>query len=122
MIFSQMLLNKGEYKGVRLLKPTTVELMTSIHISNDLMPTDDFFGPLLKGMGFGYGFAVVQDTLFPKGIGSKGSYWWAGAGNTYFFIDPKEDIILILMTQFVPSYYYPINKEFRELVYQAIVD
>lgn len=120
MIFSQMLLNKGEYKGVRLLKRKTVELMTSIHISNQLMPTDDFFGPLLKGMGFGYGFAVVQDNVSPHSIGSKDSYWWAGAANTYFYIDPKEELILILMTQFVPSYYYPINKEFRELVYQSI--
>jgi CubicO group peptidase (beta-lactamase class C family) len=122
MIFSQMLLNKGKYKGIRLLKRTTVDLMSSIHVSNATMPDDDFFGPLMKGMGFGYGFAVVQDNLQSNTIGSKGSYWWAGAGNTYFYIDPKEELILILMTQFVPSYYYPINKEFRELVYKSIVD
>jgi len=86
------------------------------------MPTDDFFGPLLSGMGFGFGFAVVQDKIQSKTIGSTGSYWWAGTANTYFYIDPKEELILILMIQFVPSYYYPIKKEFRELVYQAIVD
>lgn len=122
MIFSQMLLNKGESKGVRLLKRKTVELMTSNHTSNAIMPDDDFFKPLMKGMGFGYGFAVLQDNLQTNSIGSKGSYWWAGAGNTYFYIDPQEELIMILMTQFVPSYYYPVNKEFRELVYQSIVN
>jgi CubicO group peptidase (beta-lactamase class C family) len=118
MIFSQMLLNKGEYNGVRLLESKTVDLMTSNHVSNEIMPADDFFGPLLNGMGFGFGFAILQDNK----IGSKGSYWWAGAANTYFYIDPREDLILILMTQFVPSYYYPVNKEFRELVYKSIAD
>jgi len=122
MIFSQMLLNKGEYGGVRLLKSKTVELMTANQISTEIMPDDDFFGPLLKGMGFGFGFAVLQENNQTNTIGSKGSYWWSGAANTYFFTDPKEEIIMILMMQFVPSYYYPINKEFRELVYQAIAD
>jgi CubicO group peptidase (beta-lactamase class C family) len=122
MIFSQMLLNKGEYNGVRLLQAKTVDLMTSNHISNQIMPDDDFFGPLMMGMGFGYGFAILEDNIRANTAGSKGSYWWAGAGNTYFYIDPKEDLILIFMTQFVPSYYYPVTREFRELVYQAITD
>jgi CubicO group peptidase (beta-lactamase class C family) len=122
MIFSQMLLNKGEYNGVKLLQSKTVDLMTSNHISNIIMPDDDFLGPLMLGMGFGFGFAILQDNIRANTTGSKGSYWWAGAGNTYFYIDPKEELILILMTQFVPSYYYPVNKEFRELVYQSIVD
>ncbi len=122
LIFTQMLLNKGEYNGVRLLKSKTVDLMTSNHITNEIMPDDDFFGPMLAGMGFGFGFAVVKDQLPSKGSGSKGSYWWAGAANTYFYIDPKEDLIVIFMTQFVPNLYYPVCKEFRELVYQSIVD
>jgi CubicO group peptidase (beta-lactamase class C family) len=122
MIFSQMLLNKGTFGGVRLLEGKTVGLMTSNHISNEIMPSDDFFGSLLSGMGFGYGFAVLQENIQSDIFSSKGSYWWSGVANTYFFIDPKEELILILMMQFVPSYYYPINKEFRELVYQAIVD
>ena len=121
LAFSQMLLNKGEYNGVRLLESKTVDLMTSNHITNEIMPDDDFFGPMLTGMGFGFGFAVVKDQLPSTGSGSKGSYWWAGAANTYFYIDPKEDIILIFMTQFVPNLYYPVCKEFRELVYRSIV-
>ena len=122
LIFSQMLLNKGEYNGVRLLGSKTVDLMTSNHITNEKMPDDDFFGPMLTGMGFGFGFAVLKDQNSSTGSGSKGSYWWAGAANTYFYIDPKEDLIVIFMTQFVPNIYYPVCREFRELVYQSIVD
>lgn len=122
MIFSQMLLNKGEYNEVRLLGRKTVDLMTSNHILKEAMPNDDFFGPLLTGMGFGLGFAVLQDDIQSNIIGSKGSYWWSGSGNTYFYIDPKEELILILMAQFVPNYYYPIYKQLRVLGYQAIID
>jgi CubicO group peptidase (beta-lactamase class C family) len=122
MIFSQMLLYKGEYNGVRLLGSRTVDLMTSNHISNKIMPDDDFFGPLLSGMGFGFGFAVLQDNVQSNIIGSEGSFWWSGSGNTYFYIDPKEELVLILMAQFVPNFYYPIYKQLRVLTYQAIVD
>jgi CubicO group peptidase (beta-lactamase class C family) len=86
------------------------------------MPDDEFLGSLLAGMGFGLGFAVFNDTNQPDIIGSKGSYWWAGSANTYFYIDPKEELILIFMTQFVPNFYYPVCREFRELAYQAIVN
>jgi CubicO group peptidase (beta-lactamase class C family) len=121
MIFLQMLLNKGEYNGVRLLRSKTVELMTSNHILNETMPNDDFFGPLLTGMGFGFGFAVLKDNnQSEENIGSAGSYWWAGSANTYFYVDPQKDLILIFMTQFVPNFYYPVCKEFRELVYNSI--
>jgi CubicO group peptidase (beta-lactamase class C family) len=122
MIFAQMLLNKGEYNGVRLLKSKTVELMTSDHITSEIMPDESFFGPLLSGMGFGLGLAVVKETSNSDFKGSAGSYWWAGTANTYFYIDPKEDLILVFMTQFVPNFYYPVCKEFRELVYKSIID
>lgn len=122
MKFAQMLLNRGEYRGVRLLGSRTVEMMTSDHITGEEMPRDDFFGPMMAGMGFGFGLAVLQDNEKAGIIGSKGSYWWSGAANTYFYIDPKEDMILILMTQYVPNFYYPIFKEFRVLAYQAITN
>lgn len=119
MVFSQMLLNKGEYQGVRLLKSQSVGLMTANHLTKEIMPDDDFLGPLMKGMGFGYGFAVLTDTTRPDWPGSLNSYWWSGSGNTYFYIDPKEDMVMILMTQFVPNFHYPVFRDFREMVYKA---
>ncbi len=120
MAFSQMLLNKGEYHGVRLLKSQSVGLMTANHLTKEIMPEDDFFGPLMKGMGFGFGFAILTDTTRADWPGSLNSYWWSGSGNTYFYIDPKEDMVMILMTQFVPNFYYPVFREFREMIYKAV--
>ena len=122
MIFAQMLLNKGEYNGVRLLKSKTAGLMTSNQITSEIMPDDNFFGPLLSGMGFGFGLAVVKETGQSGYTGTACSYWWAGAANTYFYVDPKEELILVFMTQFVPNFYYPVCKEFREMVYKSMVD
>jgi CubicO group peptidase (beta-lactamase class C family) len=118
LIFSQMLLNKGEFNGVRLLGSKTVELMTKNHISNELLPLNVGF---LQGVGFGLGFAVMIDES--QILGSVGEFEWGGAYNTFFWIDPTEQLIGIQMTQFAPFNYYPtFNKEFKVLVYQAIVD
>lgn len=118
MRFAQMLLNKGELDGKRLLGPKTVEFMTRNHISEELFPIHSTMG----GVGWGLGFAVVLNAPKYGLLGSDGEYYWGGANNTFFWIDPKEDIILLLMTQFSPYSYYPINREFKVLVYQAIVD
>lgn len=122
MIFSQMLLNKGEYKGTRILKKETVEQMISNQLTDERMPDDDFFNKMMSGMGYGLGFAVVKDKGQTNNIGSVGSYWWSGSANTYFHIDPQKDLILIFMTQFVPNFYYPVFKEFREQVYHSIIE
>jgi CubicO group peptidase (beta-lactamase class C family) len=118
MIFTQMLLNKGEYNGVRLLGSKTVELMTMNHISDEFLPLAEWVSP---EMGFGLGFGVRIDQL--QILGSVGEFGWGGILNTYFWIDPKEQLIYILMTQFTPYNYYPtLIKEFKVLVYQSIVD
>lgn len=122
MIFAQMLLNKGEYNGTRILKRETVELMSSNHISDEIMPDDEYFKPIMDGMGFGLGFAVLKDNNKSDLIGSAGSYWWSGTANTYFYIDPQKDFFIIFMTQFVPNFHYPVFKEFRESVYKSIVE
>jgi CubicO group peptidase (beta-lactamase class C family) len=121
MAFLQMLLNKGQHCGIRLLQSNTVDLMTANHITKELLPDDDFFGPLLSGMGFGYGFAVLLGNQSVNRIGSAGAYWWSGAANTYFFIDPQKELILIFMTQFVPNFHYPVFKEFKEIVYKSMI-
>ncbi|WKN29725.1 serine hydrolase [Porifericola rhodea] len=112
MRFARMLLNKGELEGNRLLSPKTIELMTVNHVG-DLY--DD------PGYGFGLGFSVRTDLADPKILGSEGTFGWSGAYNTYFFVDPEEDMVAILMMQFAP-YTNFYNKKFQQLVYQALVD
>jgi CubicO group peptidase (beta-lactamase class C family) len=122
MIFAQMLLNKGEYNGIRLLGSKTVDFMTTNHLSDELLPIGGVFQEMLKGLGFGLGLSVMIDNPKSQIIGTDGEFGWAGIYNTFFWIDPTEELILILMTQFTPFINYPINKEFKVLVYQAIVD
>lgn len=111
MRFCMMLLNKGEWNGKQLLSPKTVELMTVNHVG-------ELFG---EGYGFGLGFSVRTDLTEPHSLGSVGTFGWSGAYNTYFFIDPQEKLVGILMNQFAP-YTDFYSKKFQQLVYQAIVD
>ena len=110
--FCQMMLNQGEYNGQRLLSRKTVELMT-MNQTGDLFPA--------PGTGFGFGFAVVTDVSANKMYGSEGVFYWSGAFNTHFFIDPKEDLIAVFMTQLDPYSQFYHNK-LRQYIYQAIVD
>ncbi len=125
--FSQMLLNGGQLDGVRVLSRSAVNLMTSDHLAKitvGVTPTPTPGELLLgtPGYTFGLGFAVRQGAGVAGTPGSAGEYMWAGFGGTYFWIDPKEELIGILMTQ-APSperAYY--RKLFKQLVYQAIVE
>ena len=116
--FAQMLLNKGELDGVRLLGRKTVERMTTdslpLGVSLDNDPS--------RGVGFGLGVSVLNDLGKSKVLGSVGNYGWGGAANTNFWIDPKEELIGILMLQFMPPDTYPVIIDFRNLTYQALVD
>ncbi len=117
--FSEMLLNHGELDGARLLSRKTVELMTTNHLAKELLPYR-LVRPQ-NGLGFGLGFSVVMDIGQTAILGSAGTFSWGGAFNTLFWVDPKEEMIGILMTQYsVPQ--QPIRPEFRILAYQAIVD
>ena len=116
MRFSQMLLNKGELDGTRLLGRKTVELMTMNHLPDGLHPSED------QSAGFGLGFSVVTDVARSQSLGSVGRYGWGGAANTRFWIDPQEEMIGLLMLQFMPGGYYPVAEDFNVAVYQAIVE
>lgn len=123
MRFAQMLLNGGELNGMRLLRQETVELMKTNHLSDELIPIDfDPLTPYLRGHGFGLGFAVLTDVAQSGMLGSEGAFWWGGAANTFFWVDPREELIGLIMPQFTPTGHYPIQGEFQELCYQAIVD
>ena len=73
-------------------------------------------------MGFGMGFSVMVDNNESQILGSLGEFGWRGINNTFFWVDPAEDLVLILMSQLLPSRYYPVHNEFKVLVYQSIVD
>ena len=75
------------------------------------------------GIGFGLGFAVLLDPARAQIIGTPGEYYWGGAASTAFFINPNEDgLVMIFLTQLKPSSSYPIRRELRTAIYQAIID
>ena len=117
--FLQMLANGGQLEGQRLLAPRTVRHMTSDHLG-DIKPAMPTLPP---GYGFGLGFAVRRADGLNGAPGSAGEFNWGGAGGTTFWVDPKEQLVAVLMTQAQPG---PSQREFKELfrqlVYQAIVD
>jgi CubicO group peptidase (beta-lactamase class C family) len=121
MRFTQMLLNGGELEGTRLLGRKTVELMTINHLPDELIPIQ-VQPHTLHGCGFGLGFRVLVSLAQAGRLGSEGEFGWGGGASTSFFVDPKEQLIGLLLTQLVPSRYYPIRNEFKVLVYQALVD
>lgn len=116
--FAQMLLNKGELDGVRLLGRKTVELMTTNHLADGVYVDND----PATGLGFGLGVSVLLNLGKSQTLGSVGNYGWGGAANTNFWIDPQEELIGILMLQFMPSGTYPVIPDFKILTYQALVD
>jgi CubicO group peptidase (beta-lactamase class C family) len=100
--FAQMMLNHGELDGVRILKPETVDLMTRNHLAEALVPIK--IGPLpLFNTGFGLDFAVRMKAGAGEPAGSVGEYWWAGAASTQFLVAPRENLICVGMTQFMPA-------------------
>ena len=148
--FSQMLLNKGELDGARVLGRKTVEFMTGNHLPGgcDLSGMGyilhsetraDGIGMGLgarhnlrrsgiqtetrhDGVGFGLGGYVLLDAAAAQILGSPGEFGWGGAASTTFWIDPSEDMTAIFLTQLMPSSSYPIRRELRVLANQAIID
>lgn len=124
--FARMLLNGGELDGVRVLGSRTVRYMTSNHLPGGA-DLESFGRPLFAempfpGVGFGLGFSVVQNPLDYKVLSSPGEFAWGGAASTAFWVDPAEDLVVLLLTQLLPSSIHPLRTQLRQLVYQALVD
>ena len=115
--FLQMMLNGGEIDGVRLLSPKTVELMTVNHVGTLFAER----GPNDAGRGFGLGFDVIEDLGKTGQYGSVGAFGWGGAYHTTYWADPKEKLVVLLMTQLLPAGNSDLHARFRALVYQSIV-
>ena len=118
--FLQMLLNGGQLEGIRLLSPTTVAFMTADHLGTMKVVQRGGVG---IGYGFGLGFAVRTTPGIAGVSGSVGEYRWGGAAGTAFWVDPKEEMITILMTQGAPGPARGYTGAlFRQMVRQAIVE
>jgi CubicO group peptidase (beta-lactamase class C family) len=122
--FAQMLLNGGELDGARILAPATVQLMSSNHLPPSLMTGEFFIGPekIRPGMGWGYDCAVFTDPAAADEIVGKGTYFWIGAADTWFWIDPTNDIVFVGMTQHMIGPNQPnVEQISRSAVYQALL-
>ena len=121
--FSRMLLNGGALDGAQIISPKTLELMTANHLPDggDLTQHSKslFSEAENAGAGFGLGFGVTIDNAATMVPGSTGDYYWGGMFSTAFFVDPVEDIIMIFMTQLMPSSTYPVRREIKTLLYSA---
>jgi CubicO group peptidase (beta-lactamase class C family) len=124
--FAQMLLNGGELDGQRIHGRKTVEYMTMNHLptGGDLasMGQRVFSETTYEGIGFGLGFSVVLDPVRAAVVGSVGEYAWGGAASTMFWVDPREELVVLLLTQLLPSSTYPIRRQMKALTYQALID
>lgn len=124
--FCRMLLGQGELDGVRILAPKTLELMTTNHLpgGGDLatLSTALFSESENAGVGFGLGFATTMDPAKSMMNCSAGDYYWGGMFSTAFFVDPVEDVIMIFMTQLMPSSTYPIRREIKTMLYAALTE
>jgi CubicO group peptidase (beta-lactamase class C family) len=115
--FTQMMLNGGQLNGTRIVGRKTIDLMTANHIGNIPMWRDS-----LRGYRFGLGFRVMADPGQAAKLVSVGSYGWGGAYGTYFWVDPKEDMIGIMMVQLMPYAHLNIRYDFQNAATQAIID
>jgi CubicO group peptidase (beta-lactamase class C family) len=114
--FAQMLLNKGQLDGARLLSPKTVELMSMNHLSDTALAN----GGVGPGTGYGLGVSVLMNPAQRGNIGSVGEFGWSGAASTHVLIDPKEDLVAIYCTQLMGAD-FSLRSHFATMLYQSIV-
>lgn len=122
--FALMLANGGQLDGTRIMSRTTVNLMTADHLGNRIAAPVTPGELLLNSPGytFGLGFAVRTGQGMATVPGSAGEFMWGGYGGTFFWVDPKEEIVAVYMSQAPgPSRQY-YRRLFKQLVYQAVVD
>ena len=125
--FCRMLLGGGELDGTRVLGRKTIELMTTNHLPGgcDLAAhaVPGGYGETgFDGVGFGLTLAVGLGQVETQTIGSRGDFYWGGAASTAFWVDPAEDLVVIFMTQLMPSGSFNFRGQLRSLVYPAIID
>lgn len=116
--FLQMLLNGGELDGHRYLSPRTVAYMTSEQMGSAVRP-GPYYGPG-PGYGFGLGVAVRKDSGVAPFLGEVGDWSWGGAGGTYFWVDPRSELLVVYMMQ-SPKQRLRMRSVVRVMVYAAVI-
>ncbi|MTB51972.1 serine hydrolase [Lewinella sp. W8] len=111
--FLQMMLDGGTYNGRRILSRKSVELMTRDHLGEVIFPWT-------PGTGFGLGFSVVTDLGVRGFLGSEGEYGWGGAYHSTYWVDPKEELVVVYFTQIIPAGTVDDHQKLRALIYQAL--
>ena len=123
--FCQILLNEGELDGTRLLGPKTIELMAMNHLPDGQDLSERALGTFSEtandGVGFGLGFAMIVDLPRTQNVGSIGEYYWGGAASTIFWIDPVEEMIVIFLTQFMPSGTFNFRGQIKQILYPGLI-
>ncbi len=117
--FAQMLLNRGQLDGERIISPAIAGFMHTNHLPVSLLPLSIGILPL-PGYGFGLGSGVLMSPAESSLPGSVGEFGWGGAANTYYWVDPKTELVGIFMTQHMFGVEFP-RQDFRVLAYQAMV-
>jgi CubicO group peptidase (beta-lactamase class C family) len=125
--FCRMLLNGGELDGVRVLSRKTVELMRANHLPGggqlrDFAHPGGYGEVEFDGSGFGLTVAVGLGPALTQSVGSAGEFMWGGLASTIFWIDPAEAMIVIFMTQLIPSGTFNFRGQLHALTYGAIND
>lgn len=123
--FCQMLLGGGELDGVRILAPRTIELMTTNHLAGGgelrQVATPGGYGEVgFDGMGFGLTVAVSQGPAATQVSGPPGEFMWGGAASTTFWVAPAEELVVVFMTQLIPSGTFNFHGQLKALVYGAM--
>ena len=113
--FLQMMLNGGTFNKQRILSRKSVELMTVDHLGS-------IESPWTNGVGFGLGFWIVKDLGKRGTLGSEGEFGWGGAYHSTYWVDPKEDLVVVYFTQLIPANNIDDQQKLRSLIYQAIID
>jgi CubicO group peptidase (beta-lactamase class C family) len=118
--FAQMLLGRGEFEGVRILSPRITDYMHVNHVPVSLLPL--VIGPApMNGYGFGLGSRVLLNPVEAALPVTAGEFGWAGAAKTFYWVDPKEELIGILMSQYMMCFELP-DRAFQVLAYQALLE
>jgi CubicO group peptidase (beta-lactamase class C family) len=123
--FCEMLRRGGELDGARILGPRTIDLMHLNHLKDgkDLtqMAIGGFSETANEGVGFGLGFASTLDRVKSGSI-AAGDYYWGGAASTIFWVDQVEDLVVVFMTQLMPSGAFNFRGQLKSIIYSSIVE